>query len=75
MKKHYEAKTLRGLNRYGSAMDRVDSLLQKIVGEGTNSRLRSWHSGFLSLPGSFLGAHLLLPKIYNNYDVICETDH
>jgi len=53
MKEQHEAKALHGLNGYGSAMNRVDRLLQEIVGEGTSGWLRPWHSGFLSLPGSF----------------------
>jgi hypothetical protein len=53
MKEQHEPKALHGLNRHGSAVDRIDGLLQEIVGEGTKSGIRSWHSGFLSLPGSF----------------------
>ena len=52
----------------------VECILQKLVREGTTSGHWTWHSGFLSLPG-FLGIHLLIPKVYANRDVICETDH
>jgi hypothetical protein len=53
MKEQHEAKALHNLNRHRSAVDRVDSLLQEIVREGTTSWDRSWHSGFHSLPGFF----------------------
>ena len=53
MKQQHEPKALDGLNRHGSAANGVEGLLHEIVGEGTKSGTRSWHSGFLSLPGFF----------------------
>jgi hypothetical protein len=74
MKQQHQPKALDGLDRYGSAGHGIESLLHEIGGEGTQSGTRSWHGGILSLPG-FFGAHLPLPKVRRNYDVICETDH
>jgi len=51
MKEQREAKALNDLNRSGSSTNGVDCLLHKFVGEVTTSGLRTWHSGFLSLPG------------------------
>ena len=62
-------------NRSGTSPHRIERVLQKIVGNGTTSGHWTWHSGFLSVPGFFLEMHLLIPKVYLNHDVICETDH
>ncbi len=48
MKEQREAKALNDLNRRGSSTNGVECLLHEIVGEVTTSRLRTWHSGFLS---------------------------
>jgi hypothetical protein len=74
MKEEHEAKVLDGLDSHRSAVDRIEGRLHEIVGKGTTSGVGSWHSGFHSSPG-FLGVHLLLPKVWCNHDVICETDH
>ena len=74
MQEQHEAITLNDLHRSGTSSHRVEGLLHEIVGEGTTSEHGTWHSGFLSLPG-FFGIHLLIPKVYSNQDVICETDH
>src|SRR5262249_44870885 len=74
MQKEHEAITLGNLNRDGASSNRVTCILHEIVWEGTTSGHGTWHSGFLSLPGSF-GIHPLVPKVYPNHDVICETDH
>ena len=68
-------KTLHGLNRQGSAVYCVHSLLPETVRECRKGRAWSWHSGFHSLPGIFWGVHLLLAKVRPNPDVICQTDH
>jgi hypothetical protein len=62
MKEQHEAKALNDLNRSGSPTNGFECLLHEIVGEVTTSGLRTWHSGFLSLPG-FSGVHLLIPKV------------
>lgn len=74
MKEQHEAITLHDLDRSRASSHRVECILQEIVGKGTTSGHRTWHSGFLSLPG-FLGFTSLIPKVYPNQDVICETDH
>ena len=51
MQKQREAEALHDLNRSGSSPNGVECLLHEIVGEVTTSGLRTWHSGFLSLPG------------------------
>lgn len=51
MQEQREAKALSDLNRSGSSTNGVECLLHEIVGEVTTSGLRTWHSGFLSLPG------------------------
>jgi hypothetical protein len=51
MKEQREAKALNDLNHSGSSPNGVECLLHEIVGEVTTSGLRTWHSGFLSLPG------------------------
>jgi len=55
MKKQHETKALDGLDRHSTAGHGVEGHLQEIVREGTESGLRSWHGGILSLPG-FLGS-------------------
>lgn len=62
MQKQREAKALNDLNRSGSSTNGVECLLHEIVGKVTTSGLRTWHSGFLSVPGSS-GVHLLIPKV------------
>jgi hypothetical protein len=74
MKQQHKPKAQDGLDRDCSARHGIESLLHEIGGEGTQSGTRPWHGGILSLPG-FLGVHLPLPKVRQNYDVICETDH
>ena len=74
MKEQHQAITLNDLHRSGASSHRVECILHEIVGKGTTSGDSTWHSGFLSLPG-FFGIHLLIPKVYPNPDVICETDH
>jgi hypothetical protein len=74
MKEQHQLKTLNGLNRSGTSSNRLERLLHETKREGTTSGHWTWHSGFLSVPG-FLGIHLLIPKVYPNHDVICETDH
>jgi hypothetical protein len=51
MQKQREAKALNDLNRSGSSPNGVECLLHEIIGKVTTSGLRTWHSGFLSLPG------------------------
>jgi hypothetical protein len=51
MHKQCEAKALNDLNRSGSSPNGVECLLHEITGKVTTSGLRTWHSGFLSLPG------------------------
>ena len=53
MKEQREAKALNDLNCRGSSTNGVECVLHEIVGEVTTSGLRTWHSGFLSLPGFF----------------------
>ena len=55
MKQQHETKALDGLDRHSTAGHGVEGHLQEIVREGTESGLRSWHGGILSLPG-FLGS-------------------
>jgi hypothetical protein len=74
MEQQHEAITLHDLDRSGTSPNHVASILQEIVREATTDGHWTWHRGFLSLPG-FSGIHLLLPKVYSNHDVICETDH
>jgi hypothetical protein len=74
MNEQYQATTLNDLHRNGTPSYGVACILQEIVREGTTSGHWTWHSGFLSLP-AFSGIHLLIPKVYPNHDVICETDH
>ncbi|MGO9462740.1 MAG: hypothetical protein ACLQVF_01065, partial [Isosphaeraceae bacterium] len=75
MKEQHKAITLNDLYRNGTPSNGVECVLQEIVRESTTSGHRTWHSGFLSLPGFFSGIHLLIPRVYPNHDVICETDH
>jgi hypothetical protein len=56
MQKQREAKALHDLNRSGSSTNGFECLLHEIVGEVTTSGLRTWHSGFLSLPGFSAGS-------------------
>jgi hypothetical protein len=56
MKEQSEAKALNDLNCNGSATNGVECLLHEIVREVTTSGLRTWHSGFLSLPGFSRGS-------------------
>jgi hypothetical protein len=63
MKEQREAKTLNDLNRSSSSPNGVECLLHEIVGEVTTSGLRTWHSGFLSLPG-FSGAPPYTKDLY-----------
>jgi hypothetical protein len=51
MKEQREAIALYDLNRSGSPTNGVECLLHEIAGKVTTSGLRTWHSGFLSLPG------------------------
>jgi hypothetical protein len=51
MHEQREAKALNDLNRSGSSPNGVECLLHEIIGKVTTSGLRTWHSGFLSLPG------------------------
>jgi hypothetical protein len=74
LKEQHQATTLNDLHRDGTPSNGVACLLQEIVREGTTSGHWTWHSGFLSLLG-FSGIHLLMPRVYPNHDVICETDH
>ena len=53
MKEEHEPKALNDLNRRGSSPIGIECVLHEIVGEVTTSGLRTWHSGFLSLPGFF----------------------
>jgi hypothetical protein len=62
MEKQRQAKTLHDLNRRRSPTNGIERVLHEIVGKVTTSGLRTWHSGFLSLPG-FSGVHLLIPKV------------
>jgi hypothetical protein len=56
MKEECEPKALNDLDRRGSSTNGVECVLHEIVGEVTTSRLRTWHSGFLSLPGFSRGS-------------------
>jgi hypothetical protein len=56
MQEQREAKALHDLHRGGSSTNSVECLLHEIVGKVTTSGLRTWHSGFLSLPGFFEGS-------------------
>jgi hypothetical protein len=51
MQKQRETKALNDLNRSGSSPNGIECHLHEIVGEITTSGLRTWHSGFLSVPG------------------------
>jgi len=55
MKKQYQTITLNDLHRSSASPRRVACILHEIVGEGTTSGQRTWHSGFPSLPGVFWG--------------------
>jgi hypothetical protein len=61
VKQQDKPKALDGLNCYGSAADRIASLLQEFSGESTKSGVWSWHCGFRSLLG-FSRGHLFLQK-------------
>ena len=74
MKEQHEAITLHYLHCGGTSSNHVEGVLHEYVGKGTTSGKRAWHSGVLSVPG-ILRIHLLIPKVYPNPDVICETDH
>jgi hypothetical protein len=51
MKEQRQAKALHDLNRSGSPTNGVECLLHEIAWKVTTRGLRTWHSGFLSLPG------------------------
>jgi hypothetical protein len=53
MQEQREAKALNDLNRHGSPPNGLECLLHEIIREVTTSGLRTWHRGFLSLPGFF----------------------
>jgi hypothetical protein len=75
MQKKHETKALDNLNSNCPPTNGDERLLHEIVGKITTRRTWPWHSGFLSFPGLLSGVKLLLPEVWINHDVICETDH
>ena len=54
-----------------ASADGVEGLLQELIGEDTSHGLGTTHRR----PPGFLASHLLLAKLRENHDIICETDH
>ena len=51
IKQQDEPEALDRLDRHGSAVNGIASLLQELIGESTKSGTWSWHCGFRSLLG------------------------
>jgi hypothetical protein len=75
VKQQDQPKALDDLDRHGSTADCVQGHLHEIVGESTRNGAWSWHSGVLSMPGSFWEFISFYKKVLSNRDVICETNH